>query len=82
MTEADKLAKIEKLLKRVMGNYQVASEIAKNEGFETNFGQDEILVNFMLKELSVKPDDNKEIDIDKANANEEAFFNKHKSQGE
>ena len=52
MTDTEKLLKTINLLTQVMGNYQVAASIADNEGYETNYEQDNILVNFLKNEIS------------------------------
>ena len=52
MTDKQKLLKAMNLLTQVMGNYQVAASIANNEGYETNYEQDDILVNFLKNEVS------------------------------
>lgn len=52
MTDKEKLLKTMNLLTQVMGNYQTAAEIADNEGYETNFDQDDILVNYLKSEVS------------------------------
>jgi hypothetical protein len=65
MTESDQLVKAKKLLKQIMGNYKTANQIAENEGFETNYQQDQVLVDFLLSEPS-------STDIDIADAQEQA----------
>lgn len=50
LNEEDELTKVKNLLKQVMGNYQVAASIAENEGYETNYDQDKILVDFLLND--------------------------------
>ncbi len=44
------LTKTRNLLKQIMGNYQVAASIAGQEGYETNYDQDKILVDFLLND--------------------------------
>lgn len=52
MSESEQLAKAKKLLQQVMGNYQSAASIAENEGYETNYEQDKILVEFFVNETN------------------------------
>ena len=52
MTDAEKLLKTLNLLIQVMGNYQVAASIAGQEGYETNYMQDAILVDFLKNDIS------------------------------
>ena len=54
MSDAEKLLKAKKLLEQVMGNYQVAASVADHEGYETNYMQDKVLVDFFLGELTQK----------------------------
>jgi putative phage-type endonuclease len=44
----DELTKAKELLRQVMRSYQVASSIAEREGYETNYDQDKILVDFFF----------------------------------
>lgn len=52
MTNKEKLLKTINLLTQVMGNYQVAASVAEREGYETNYAQDDILVNFLKNEIN------------------------------
>ena len=54
MSDTEKLLKAMNLLTQVMGNYQVAASVAEQEGYETNFAQDDILVNFLKSEVASK----------------------------
>lgn len=36
------------MLEKLIGNYQVAASVAEHEGYETNYEQDKILVDFLL----------------------------------
>ncbi len=49
---SEQLLKAKILLKQVMGNYQSSASIAEREGYETNYDQDKILVDFFMNETS------------------------------
>ena len=51
MTNQEKIDKYTQLINKVMGNYKVAASIATREGYETNYEQDKILVEFLMSEL-------------------------------
>jgi hypothetical protein len=51
MSESDQLLKAKKLLKQVMLNYEFAASVSENEGYETNYSQDKILVDIFMNEL-------------------------------
>ena len=50
--ESEQLDKAKKLLKQIMGNYQVAASVAESEGYETNYEQDKILFDFFVSETT------------------------------
>ncbi len=52
MSESEKLTKAIKLLKKVMVNYKVAATLAENEGYETNYDQDEVFVDFLIDDMN------------------------------
>jgi len=52
MSESEKLTKAIKLLKQVMVNYKVAATLAENEGYETNYDQDEVFVDFLIDDMN------------------------------
>ena len=52
MSDTEKLLKAMNLLTQVMGNYQVAASVADMDGYETNYEQDNILVNLLKNEIS------------------------------
>lgn len=49
VTIGDELIFHKRLLRQVIGNYQVAASIAEMEGYETNYEQDKILVDLLLE---------------------------------
>jgi len=52
MTESEKLGKAKKLLKQIMVNYKVAASIAENEGYETNYDQDEYFFDCLINDMN------------------------------
>jgi hypothetical protein len=57
MNDAQKLLKAMNLLEQVMGNYQVAASVADVEGYETDYAQDVILVDFLKGEVTESNND-------------------------
>ncbi len=48
ISASEQLVKAKILLKQVMDNYQFAASVAETEGYETNYDQDKILVDFFI----------------------------------
>jgi hypothetical protein len=54
MSTSEQLLKARTLLAQVMRNYESAASIADNEGYETNYDQDKVLVDFFMSESAEK----------------------------